>query len=121
MAHRPTEGDPVEIFGSTGVVTKGNVADASAELKVVENTGNDVDVARFSDHIMLRSTNANFVRPGDSGSLVVVREGATVKPVGLVVARSVDSTGVFAVVSPLGHAFQALAREGITPIRNILI
>ncbi len=82
-------------------------------------TGGHVDVARFPDHILIKSGDLDYIAGGDNGSLAVVKRGALVQPIGIVIRKPPREHCVLGVVSPRGTIFAAFTGEGITTLVRI--
>jgi len=83
-------GQPVQKYGRTTSLTKGTVTGISATVNVGYSSG----TARFVNQIIVQSRTA-FIKPGDSGSLLVTNPGRN--PVGLLFAG--NTSGTYAVAN----------------------
>ena len=77
---------PVHKFGRTTGLTTGKVTSVSTDVKVVYDSG----VFVFEEQILIRADAGPFSAPGDSGSLILSREGN--EAVGLLFAGSASVT-----------------------------
>jgi len=83
----------VQKYGRTTSLTKGMVSGINGTINVTYSSG----TARFVGQIVVTSLRA-FIKPGDSGSLLVTDPGRN--PVGLLFAG--DSSGRYAIANPIG-------------------
>lgn len=97
-------GQPVQKYGRTTSLTTGTVDAINATVIVSYGSG----VARFVDQIIVQS-NKPFIKPGDSGSLLVDRTTPNPHPVGLIFAGS--SSGKVAIANEIDSV---LARFTVT-------
>lgn len=88
---------PVQKYGRTTQLTKGVVTGVNATVKVGYSSG----TARFVDQIIVQAIKP-FIKPGDSGSLLVTDPGRN--PVGLLFAG--DNSGKFAVANRIDLVLQ---------------
>ncbi len=94
-------GQAVQKYGRTTSLTKGQVTDFNAAIKVGYPSG----TARFVGQIVVQSKKP-FLKSGDSGSLLVVDGGThDLKPVGLMFAA--NRSGKFAVANPIDPVLSA--------------
>lgn len=84
-------GADVQKYGRTSSLTRGTIYGINATVQVTYGSG----TALFVNQITVRSSKP-FIKPGDSGSLLVTRD-ANSSPVGLLFAGS--SSGTFAVAN----------------------
>jgi len=82
----------VQKYGRTSALTKGVITGIEGEVRV----GYDSGTARFDKQIFVQARKP-FIKPGDSGSLLVTDPGRN--PVGLLFAGSAD--GKFAIANPI--------------------
>ncbi len=87
-------GQIVQKYGRTTSLTIGQVTGINATILVGYSSG----VAEFIDQIVVQS-NKPFIKPGDSGSLLVT-DDASAKPVGLLFAG--NNSGTYAIANPIG-------------------
>jgi len=83
----------VQKYGRTTALTRGTVIGINATI----NVGYDSGTARFVNQIAIFSSRP-FIKPGDSGSLLVTYPGR--KPVGLIFAG--NASGSYAFANPIG-------------------
>ncbi len=96
-------GQAVQKYGRTTSLTKGTVTAIGVQVSVAYSSG----TACFDDQVLVQSRKP-FIKPGDSGSLLVTND-ANDFPVGLLFAG--NSSGQFAVANPIDLA---LATFGVT-------
>ncbi len=94
----------VQKYGRTTSLTKGVVSGVNATILI--NYGSS-GTARFVRQIIVSAKKASFIKPGDSGSLLVTDPGAN--PVGLLFAG--DASGKTAIANPIDSV---LSRFGVT-------
>jgi len=85
----------VQKYGRTTSLTKGTIAGINVDINVAYDTG----VARFVDQIEIQGNKGPFLKPGDSGSLLVVDDpdgDDDLKPVGLLFAGNKSGKTAFA-------------------------
>jgi len=92
-------GQAVQKYGRTTALTKGTVTAIDMTISVGYSSG----TALFENQILVNSRKA-FIKPGDSGSLLVTAPGKN--PVGLLFAG--DSSGRYAFANPIGAVLSAL-------------
>lgn len=92
----------VQKYGRTSALTKGVITGIDGEVRV----GYDSGIARFDKQIFVQARKP-FIKPGDSGSLLVTDPGRN--PVGLLFAGSAD--GKFAIANPIAPV---LSRFGVS-------
>lgn len=90
----------VQKYGRTTSLTIGTVTGINATVNVGYSSG----TARFVQQIVVQSRRA-FIKPGDSGSLLV-RNTTSANPVGLLFAGT--SSGTYAVANPIGPVLDSL-------------
>jgi hypothetical protein len=88
----------VKKYGRTTSLTKGTITAINATV----NVGYDSGPARFVNQILVHSS-GSFIKPGDSGSLLVTRPRSN--PVGLLFAG--NATGTFAFANPIDAVLEA--------------
>jgi len=88
----------VKKYGRTTSLTRGTITAINATV----NVGYESGAARFINQIVVQSS-GSFIKPGDSGSLLVTRPGSN--PVGLLFAG--NATGNFAFANPIGAVLEA--------------
>jgi hypothetical protein len=93
----------VQKYGRTTSLTRGTITGINATVNVSYSTG----TATFVNQIVV-SSNKPFIKPGDSGSLLVTDDAAA-HPVGLLFAG--NANGSFAVANQIGNV---LASFGVT-------
>lgn len=91
-------GQAVQKYGRTTALTKGTITGINVTVSVGYSSG----TALFADQIVVQSRKA-FIKPGDSGSLLVTDPGRN--PVGLLFAG--NSSGTFAVANRIGVVLTA--------------
>jgi hypothetical protein len=92
-------GQTVQKYGETTRLTQGRISGIDATILVDYDSG----TARFVNQILVTSSK-NFIRAGDSGSLLVTRSGTN--PVGLIFAG--DTRGRMAIANPIDLVLGAL-------------
>lgn len=92
-------GDAVQKYGRTTQLTKGTVTAINATVNVGYSTGTALFV-----HQIVVSSGKPFIKPGDSGSLLVTDPGR--EPVGLLFAGS--SSGKYAIANQINDVLNAL-------------
>jgi hypothetical protein len=90
----------VQKYGRTTSLTKGTITGVNVTIDVGYSSG----TARFVGQIIVQSRKA-FIKPGDSGSLLVTDPGR--EPVGLLFAG--NSSGTYAIANPIDEVLTALA------------
>jgi hypothetical protein len=95
----PELGTPVQKYGRTTSLTKGTITAINATVRINYDSG----VAFFADQVVVTSKKP-FIKPGDSGSLLVTDPGCD--PIGLLFAG--DSSGKYAIANPIGEVLDAL-------------
>lgn len=100
-------GQPVQKYGRTTSLTKGQVTGINATVLVGYGSG----VARFTDQIIVGSR-GSFIKPGDSGSLLVTDPNAY--PVGLLFAG--NSSGKTAIANRIGLVLSELSALSGSPL-----
>ena len=98
-----TIGQPVQKYGRTTGLTRGEVDSINGTLNVAYGAG----IARFEGQVIVRSR-PGFLRSGDSGALLVGDPGRN--PVGLLFAS--DGPGRWAIANPIGEVLSSLG--GVT-------
>jgi hypothetical protein len=93
-------GMQVQKYGRTSLLTRGTITGINAIITVSYSSG----PAKFCDQIIV-SSSGPFIKPGDSGSLMVTDPGLS--PVGLLFAG--DSSGTMAVANPIADVLSSLA------------
>ena len=93
----------IQKYGRTTSLTKGNVVAINATINIGYSSG----TARFINQIIVYGSRGAFIKPGDSGSLLVSDPGKN--PVGLLFAG--DSSGKYGIANPIDPV---LARFGVT-------
>lgn len=88
----------VQKYGRTTSLRKGKIAAINATIKITYSAG----TAIFVDQIVV-SSNKPFLKPGDSGSLLVTDPGCN--PVGLLFAG--NSTGKYAIANPIDEVLNS--------------
>jgi hypothetical protein len=98
-------GQAVQKYGRTTSLTRGSVSGINATVHVTYTAG----TARFVGQIIVSSSkrSGGFIKPGDSGSLLVTDPGKN--PVGLLFAG--NSSGSMAIANPIDYV---LTRLGVT-------
>jgi hypothetical protein len=91
-------GQAVQKYGRTTSLTKGTITDINATIYVSYSSG----TAIFTDQIVVSSSKP-FIKPGDSGSLLVTDPGRN--PVGLLFAGS--GSGKFAIANPIEKVLES--------------
>jgi len=94
----PRAGQKVQKYGRSSSLTKGTILAVHARISVIYGSR----VAVFTDQIMV-SGKAGFIKPGDSGSLLVTYPGRN--PVGLLFAG--NSSGSYAWANPIDEVLDA--------------
>jgi len=94
----PSVGQKVQKYGRSSSLTKGTVLGINARISVIYGSR----VAVFTDQIMV-SGKSGFIKPGDSGSLLVTYPGRN--PVGLLFAG--NSSGSYAWANPIDEVLDA--------------
>ncbi len=89
---KPFIGQKVQKYGRSSSLTRGTVAGINATIRVIYGSG----VATFTDQVMV-SGRGGFIKPGDSGSLLVTDPGKN--PVGLLFAG--NNSGAYAWANPI--------------------
>lgn len=95
-------GQKVQKYGRTSSLTRGTVAGINATIRVIYGSR----VATFTDQVMV-SGKGGFIKPGDSGSLLVTDPGKN--PVGLLFAG--NSSGAYAWANPIDEVLKAFGVE----------
>lgn len=90
----------VQKYGRSTALTKGTITGIGAKIKVEYSSG----TAIFEDQIVVYSSKP-FIKPGDSGSLLVTYPGKN--PVGLLFAG--NSSGQYAIANPIGAVLDAFS------------
>lgn len=90
----------VQKYGRTTQLTRGVVTVIDAMVFIGYSSG----TARFVDQVIVES-NKPFIKPGDSGSLLVT-DDASANPVGLMFAA--DNSGKWAIANPIDEVLSAL-------------
>ena len=96
----PTIMQRVQKYGRTTALTEGFVIGINATV----NVGYSAGTARFVDQIVVMGRRAGFIKAGDSGSLLVTKDGN--HPVGLLFAGSLG--GRFAIGNRIDDVLQEL-------------
>jgi hypothetical protein len=96
-----TVGQAVQKYGRTTALTKGIIAGINVTVSVGYSSG----TAQFVDQIIVVPITGAFIKPGDSGSLLVTDPGR--EPVGLLFAG--NSSGTYAIANPIDEVLTALA------------
>jgi hypothetical protein len=91
----------VQKYGRTTSLTQGTVCVIDWEGDVGYSSG----TAHFVDQIVVCATKGPFLKAGDSGSLLVTRDGKN-RPVGLMFAG--NSSGQYGFANPIGAVLSAL-------------
>jgi hypothetical protein len=89
----------VQKYGRTTALTKGQVVGLNATINVGYSNG----TARFVNQIWVHSNRGAFIKPGDSGSLLVTDPDR--EPVGLLFAG--DNSGKYAIANPIGDVLDS--------------
>ena len=96
-------GQPVQKYGRTTSLTKGTVTAITSTVIINYDSG----LARFVEQIIVESKKP-FLKPGDSGALVVVDGGGNdLEPVGLAFAS--NPNGKFVIVNPIDEVLDQLS------------
>ena len=98
----PHVGEKVQKYGRSSSLTKGTVLGVNATIKVIYGSR----IAVFKNQIMV-SGRSGFIKPGDSGSLLVTYPDRN--PVGLLFAG--NSSGSFAWANPIEEVLDAFNVE----------
>ncbi|MCX5834764.1 MAG: hypothetical protein NTV99_09705 [Deltaproteobacteria bacterium] len=98
----PSVGQKVQKYGRSSSLTKGTVLGTNATIKVIYGSR----IAVFKSQIMV-SGKSGFIKPGDSGSLLVTYPGRN--PVGLLFAG--NSSGSYAWANPIDEVLDAFNVE----------
>jgi len=98
----PSFGQKVQKYGRSSSLTKGTVSGINATINVIYGSR----TVFFRDQIMV-SGKSGFIKPGDSGSLLVTYPGKN--PVGLLFAG--NSSGSFAWANPIEEVLDAFNVE----------
>jgi hypothetical protein len=104
----PAVGASVEKYGRTTKLTVGTITGINATIVVGYSSGN----ALFTNQVIVQSGKP-FLKPGDSGSLVVTASG--LNPVALLFAG--DSTGKYGVANDINAVLTALSGLTHTTLR----
>lgn len=106
----------VQKYGRGSSLTKGVIAAINATVDVSYGTAG---TARFVKQIIVIA-NKPFIKPGDSGSLLVTDDSAAM-PVGLLFAG--NSTGTLAVANPISLVLTGLGGAGVagSPVSNLTV
>lgn len=91
----------VEKYGRTTALTQGSVCGVDVELNVGYSSG----TAHFVHQVAVCAGKGAFIKAGDSGSLLVARNGSNT-PVGLMFAG--DSSGRYGFANPINSVLSAL-------------
>lgn len=106
---RPQKGDTVRFLTRTGQEQAGTVEAPSGVFPVRLNLSGGVDEAVFGGQILIRASQGSFLRPGDSGSLVVLDTPTGTRPLGIAFAFPDNpSQSSMGLVSPLGVILEQL-------------
>lgn len=107
---RPAVGDTVQVLARDGIIRTGTVIHASRTISLALDLNGTIDNATFQDQIVIQGNAGKFINPGDSGSLVVLRNSAQTFPVGIAfgVAKEPGLTHLTA-VSPLETILKGLS------------
>ncbi len=89
----------VQKYGRTTSLTKGQVSAINATINIGYSSG----TARFAGQIVVYSSRGPFIKPGDSGSLLVTDPDKN--PVGLLFAG--DSSGKYGIANQIGPVLTA--------------
>ncbi|MEK9135516.1 MAG: putative Ig domain-containing protein, partial [Bacteroidota bacterium] len=104
----PFIGQKVQKYGRTTNLTKGTVTSINGIVSVGYSSG----TALFVDQIIVENKTSPVIKPGDSGSLLVVDDGVDdCKPVGLLFAG--NQRGTFAVANKIGAVLAAFGGVSI--------
>lgn len=106
----------VKKYGRTSSLTRGVISAINATVNVNYGTAG---TARFVNQIIVTSR-SSFIKPGDSGSLLVTDNSAA-RPVGLLFAG--NSAGTLAVANPISSVLTKLGGAGVvgTPVSGLTI
>ncbi len=96
----------VQKYGRTSGLTKGTVSGIIATINIGYSTG----TARFINQIVVSGSKGGFIKPGDSGSLLVVDDAGNA-PVGLLYAGT--RGGKTAIANQIGDVLSELS--GLVP------
>jgi hypothetical protein len=93
-------GQSVQKYGRTTSLTKGTITGINATVNVGYSSG----TARFVDQVIVSSNKGAFIKPGDSGSLLVANPGRN--PVGLLFAG--NRSGKIAIANRIDFVINTL-------------
>jgi hypothetical protein len=96
----------VQKYGRTTKLTKGSVVGLNATVNIGYSSGTAV----FVNQIIVYGSKGPFIKPGDSGSLLVTDPDKN--PVGLLFAG--DMSGKYAIANPIDLVLAAAAFPGIS-------
>lgn len=94
-------GQAVQKYGRTTSLTKGTVVGLNATINVGYSSGTAV----FVEQVIVRSNRGAFIKPGDSGSLLVTDDSSN-SPVGLLFAG--DNSGKYGIANPIDAVLSEL-------------